>query len=274
MSAITPLWWACCCYYSYRLPLLSRTTLHSDIRLINSHPSFSLFSAELAAVLKKNEEDLFNLQSEIQILHSDIHRLGLESEHEEIKQAQAQVGEKTKVIGKVSMPWLPYWMEKKLAHWQGAWISSLKDAWKKAVLLSISGYNKLRENKFLNGLEALVLQIWTYKQRAQKVLEEEVDSAWKFCKGFLSGPVKTFGLQLNRPSFLMQSYLSWLNLYFRKGLTYGISYHLQLQRKVRKLLQSNKHLASKESREVVWFLASALLILPLYGVLLLSSLLR
>ncbi|KAI5057352.1 hypothetical protein GOP47_0027367 [Adiantum capillus-veneris] len=250
--------------------------------------------AGLDSMLKRNQEDLFNLQCKTQSLLLDIDRLGSESQHleiisasqmkqldeaeralhiveESIKQAQAQVDEKNRIISKGYTQWLPYWMETNFAHWQGTWISTLEEAWKRAVSLAVCGSKNYHKSKFLKHLDALVLQIWTYKQRAQKVVEEEVHAAWELCESFLSRPVKTLGLHLNQPNSILQPYLSQLSLYFSKGLKYGINRHLQLQRKIRKLLQRNDFLASKESREVVWFLASALLILPLYGVLLLSS---
>ncbi|KAH6554619.1 hypothetical protein KP509_1Z320200 [Ceratopteris richardii] len=167
--------------------------------------------------------------------------------------------------------WLPHWVNEAIAYWQVVLSTGVSMLWKKVAYIAASTYKKLHDTKLSKNLDAVEVQVLSYMHRMKEILEERVHALWRSCNIFSRESVTAFEKALYQPHYFLQHPVVKLKQFFSNVLKYGISLHLELQRRVRTALQKNGFLAFAYSWEVVWFLASALLILPLCGLLLLSS---
>eukprot|EP00250_Pteridium_aquilinum_P018926 c24234_g12_i1 orf=113-1129(+) len=211
--------------------------------------------------LKQVESVLASQRKQLDEVHNSLHLI-----EDLVLEAQARSDQKEQEILKVYTQWLPQWAVTHLTYWQGIWRVALKEA-----VLGVGGYSRVYENKVLKHLNVLGEHFETCLHKAQKVLNKKIQAAWKLSRDYLDGPIKTLEPHVNQLESFLQPHALKLWQYYNKTLRYGIKQHLQLQRKIRKALQKNRYLVSIATKEVTWFLASALLILPLYGALLLFS---
>lgn len=253
-------------------------------------------AVELEEALERKNREIFNLKgrvqnieadegrhvSEIKQLEKDLVSQGkqlnklqeaLYVTEEYLIKIQARVNAKEQELYKVYKQWLPPWAARHLTHSQNTedgWTYVLKKRWKKASLVVIH-YIKMYKSKGLMHLEATKTLALTHLKEAEKVVKNKLEVAFELSRPYMDGPITVLGPYLNRMKVFSGPYALKLSQVYDRALKYAIKHHLQLQRKVWKALKKNKYLASIASKEVVWFLASALLILPLYGTLKLVS---
>lgn len=253
-------------------------------------------AAELEEALERKNREIFNLKgraqnieaaegrhvSEIKQLEKDLVSQGKQLDklqealyvtEEYLIELQARVNAKEQELDKVYKQWLPPWAAKHLTHSQNLEDSQtyvLRKRWKKAILVVIH-YIRIYKCKGLKHLEATKTLALTHLKEAQKDVKNKLEVAFELSRPYMDGPITVLGPYLNRMKVFSEPYRRKLTQFYDRALKYAIKHHLQLQRKVWKALKKNKYLASIASKEVVWFLASALLILPLYGTLKLVS---
>lgn len=148
--------------------------------------------------------------------------------------------------------------------------SVLKGPWEKAMSTVGHQAETLRD-KATECFEAAKTFLLPHLTKAQKRVMGVLQATKDLSGPYMDKAIEVLQPHLNKAQQLFKPYTGKITRYYRKSVKHATKYHLQVQRQVRKTLKKNKYLASIASKELVWFLASALLIMPLYGILVLLS---
>eukprot|EP00249_Psilotum_nudum_P035899 c5849_g1_i1 orf=47-1405(+) len=155
-------------------------------------------------------------------------------------------------------------------HIEQRWSPVVKQNWE-TVTVTIAPHVETAKTKTIKGYEASKDFLLEYLVKAQGIIEPYVEATREVSKPYVER-VAVIG----RPYFksvqvVMKPYTKKVVRSYTKFLTSATKYHHKLQGLVHGHLKKHQFSAALVNKELVWFLASALLVLPVLGILLLFS---
>jgi len=161
------------------------------------------------------------------------------------------------------------------------WGPALKKQWQQATV-SLAPHVETLKTKAIEGYEVSRDTIKPHLVKAQESLSPHLQTVKDICGPYIdqvvavSQPhiekvVAASQPHIEKANVILQPYTKPVANAYGRFLTTATKYHRQLQRSVRQTLKKYELTAALATKELVWFMASALLALPVFGILMAYS---
>lgn len=185
--------------------------------------------------------------------------------------------EKASEKASIAYNWARPHLETAKTHWSPA----LKKQWQQAMV-SLAPHVETVKSKAIEGYEVSRDTIKPHLVKAHESLSPHVQTVKDLCGPYIdqvvaaSQPhiekvVAASQPHIEKVSVILQPYAKPIANAYGRFLTTATKYHRQLQRSVRQTLKKYELTAALATKELVWFMASALLALPVFGILMAYS---
>lgn len=185
--------------------------------------------------------------------------------------------EKASEKASIAHNWVRPHLETAKTHWSPA----LKKQWQQAMV-SLAPHVETVKSKAIEGYEVSRDTIKPHLVKAHESLSPHVQTAKDLCRPYIdqvvaaSQPhiekvVAASQPHIEKVTVILQPYTKPIANAYGRFLTTATKYHRQLQRSVRQTLKKYELTADLATKELVWFMASALLALPVFGILMAYS---
>lgn len=173
------------------------------------------------------------------------------------------------------------WARPHLETVKTQWSPAVKKQWQQAMV-SLAPHVETIKAKVIEGYEASRDAIKPHLVKAQESLSPHVQTVKDLCGPYIdqvvaaSRPhidnvVAASQPHIEKVTVILQPYTKPVAHAYGRFLTTATKYHRQLQRSVRQTLKKYELTAAFATKELVWFMASALLALPVFGILMAYS---
>lgn len=185
--------------------------------------------------------------------------------------------EKASEKASIAHNWARPHLETAKTHWSPA----LKKQWQQAMV-SLAPHVETVKSKAIEGYEVSRDTIKPHLVKAHESLSPHVQTVKDLCGPYIdqvvaaSQPhiekvVAASQPHIEKATVILQPYTKPIANVYGRFLTTATKYHRQLQRSVRQTLKKYELTAALATKELVWFMASALLALPVFGILMAYS---
>lgn len=185
--------------------------------------------------------------------------------------------EKASEKASIAHNWARPHLETAKTHWSPA----LKKQWQQAMV-SLAPHVETVKSKAIEGYEVSRDTIKPHLVKAHESLSPHVQTVKDLCGPYVdqvvaaSQPhiekvVAASQPHIEKATVILQPYTKPIANVYGRFLTTATKYHRQLQRSVRQTLKNYELTAALATKELVWFMASALLALPVFGILMAYS---
>lgn len=173
------------------------------------------------------------------------------------------------------------WARPHLETAKTRWSPALKKQWQQATV-SLAPHLEALKSKAIEGYEVSRDTIKPLLVKAHESLSPHVQTAKDLCGTYIdqviaaSQPhiekvVAASQPHIEKVTVILQPYTKPVANAYGRFLTTATKYHRQLQRSVRQTLKKYELTATLATKELVWFMASALLAFPVFGILMAYS---
>lgn len=173
------------------------------------------------------------------------------------------------------------WARPHLETVKNQWIPALEKQWQQAMV-SLAPHVEILKIKAIEGYEVSRDTIKPHLVKAQESLSPHVQTVKDLCGPYIDQVVATSRPHIEKvvaasqphiekATVILQPYTKPVAHVYRRFLTTATKYHRELQRSVRQTLKNYELTAALATKELVWFMASALLALPVFAILMAYS---
>eukprot|EP01018_Ginkgo_biloba_P027329 Gb_24919 [translate_table: standard] len=235
----------------------------------------------------------------------------LQIAEETMLKSQAEVKAKAKELMKLHGAWLPPWLAVRLAQFQvfaaarwaehgkpamnlvldkasekaaaaqdwakphvetvkAKWSPILKKQWLQ-LSVAVAPHVKALKVKAIEVYEVSRDTVSPHLVKAQELLTPHMQTVKELSRPYVDQVIAVSQPHIDKGRVILEPYIKHVSHAYRRFLTSSTKYHHQLQGTVRKTLKKHDITAALATKELVWFLASALLALPVFGILIVYS---
>lgn len=148
------------------------------------------------------------------------------------------------------------------------WGSTMKKQWQQLIILA-SPHIKSIKARCIKRFEMLWNAVFPHLVRGREFVEPQAKMVRKFSRPYIAKAASAVRPHLDKARVVLSPCTDQAAAAYRRFTVYATTYHYQLQGFVRQTLNKYELTAALATKELVWFLASALLALPLFGILML-----
>eukprot|EP00246_Nothoceros_aenigmaticus_P013339 TRINITY_DN4546_c0_g1_i2.p1 TRINITY_DN4546_c0_g1~~TRINITY_DN4546_c0_g1_i2.p1 ORF type:complete len:302 (-),score=81.99 TRINITY_DN4546_c0_g1_i2:509-1285(-) len=222
-----------------------------------------------------------------------------------MKKAESAVAAKVQELLKIYEGWLPPWAAIKVAElqavsaskwlehgephyqnlkykisqngaafqkWSKPHVASFRKKWNPVVKKRFANINKVLSEQLKNlqgnaykGFESGQQYVSPHIEKAKQFFDPYVQVVKEKTKPYVDTFGAAVGPHYQRARTLAEPHVEKLGVVYRDLLSSATTYHQQLQSSVKHTMKKHDLLASLASKEVVWFLASLVVALPVVG---------
>ncbi|KAH9306703.1 hypothetical protein KI387_011107, partial [Taxus chinensis] len=150
------------------------------------------------------------------------------------------------------------------------WTPVVKKQWQH-VIVTVSPHMEAFKVKVINSYEVSRETLSPHLVKAQELLRPHVQTVKDLSGPYIDQVASIAQPHIDKAKVTLQPYQDQAIHAYRRSLTTATDYHHQLQGYVRKRLKQHELTAAFATKELVWFLASALLALPVLGMFMVYS---
>lgn len=173
------------------------------------------------------------------------------------------------------------WARPHLETAKTRWFPALKKQWQQAMV-SLAPHVETVKTKAIEGYGVSRDAIKPHLVKAQESLSPHVQKVKDLCGPYVDQVVAASQPHIDKVVAASQPHIEKATLFLQpytrpvanaygRFLTTATKYHRQLQRSVRQTLKKYELISPLATKELVWFMASALLALPVFGILMAYS---
>lgn len=151
------------------------------------------------------------------------------------------------------------------------WGSTVEKQWQQLIIFA-SPHIKNVKARSIERFEALWNVLRPHLVRGREFVEPHAQMVRKFSRPYIAKAASVVRPHLDKARVVLSPCTDQAAAAYRRFLASATSYHYQLQGFVRKTLNKHELTTALATKELSWFLASALLALPLFGILMLYPL--
>ncbi|KAJ7536697.1 hypothetical protein O6H91_12G078200 [Diphasiastrum complanatum] len=228
-----------------------------------------------------------------------------------LRRAESEAAKRTRDVSRAYEAWFPTWaasriaqlQEKATAHWVAHGEPIFKVLVEKVSQNAEAAHHLAKPHietfkmKWLSSLKMNLKELSTNLAHHMEIVKSTTSDSFKRAEAYISphlkraqeviGPYTELARKKSSPyatkvsSFVQPYYKSFRSIFapytkklhklYKRSLRFAKTNHYQLQRSIKGALSRHEYSAKLASKEVIWFLASALLLLPALGILLLFS---
>lgn len=148
------------------------------------------------------------------------------------------------------------------------WGPTMKKQWQQLIILA-SPHIKSIKARCIERFEMLWNAIFPHLVRGREFVEPQAKMVRKFSRPYIAKAASAIRPHLDKARVVLSPCTDQAAAAYRRFTVYATTYHYQLQGFVRQTLNKYELTAALATKELAWFLASALLALPLFGILML-----
>lgn len=148
------------------------------------------------------------------------------------------------------------------------WGPTMQKQWQQLIILA-SPHIKSIKARCIERFEMLWNAIFPHLVRGREFVEPQAKMVRKFSRPYIAKAASAIRPHLDKARVVLSPCTDQAAAAYRRFTVYATTYHYQLQGFVRQTLNKYELTAALATKELAWFLASALLALPLFGILML-----
>ncbi|XXG51468.1 hypothetical protein AAC387_Pa03g0022 [Persea americana] len=233
---------------------------------------------ELSSKLEKRER--INEEQKTQIRKTE---RALQVAEEEMMKAKLDATSKSKELTEIHGAWLPPWFATHLIHFQSftvrhwneygrpvldvtvqkRWVPALKGRWLE-LMTSAESYVQLVTTRTLEFYESSKTTLTPHVVKVQEIANPYFQEAKKFSKPYIDQVATVTKPHVDKVRVALKPYTKKAVHVSQKFLKSATEYHDQVQGAIHETLRKNEVTKSLATKELVWFMASALLALPVF----------
>lgn len=148
------------------------------------------------------------------------------------------------------------------------WGPTMRKQWQQLIILA-SPHIKSVKARCVERFEMLWNAIFPHLVRGREFVEPQAKMVRKFSRPYIAKAASAVRPHLDKARVVLGPCTDQAAAAYRRFIVYATTCHYQLQGFVRQALNKYELTAALATKELAWFLASALLALPLFGILML-----
>ncbi|XP_057837248.1 uncharacterized protein LOC131047394 isoform X3 [Cryptomeria japonica] len=150
------------------------------------------------------------------------------------------------------------------------WSPVVKEQWQQ-VIVTVAPHVEVFKAKVISSYEVSWDKINPHLMKAEEFLRPHLQTVKDLSGPYIDQVASVSQPHIDKAKVILQPYQDQAIHAYRRFLTTATDYHHQLQGHVRKSLKKHEITAALATKELVWFLASALLAFPVLGLFMVYS---